>query len=75
MDVETTGLHSTDRIVSFGGILWETKSAADGMLTGRYTHLVFDPGKKAIPKLRRYTGTMIGSCAINLFGVNLSKRL
>jgi DNA polymerase III subunit epsilon len=56
IDVETTGLGDTDRIVSFGAVMLETASLAQGAVTFKVDHLVFDPGKKSHPGAERVHG-------------------
>lgn len=56
VDVETTGLHSADRIVSFAGVLLETAPLAEGRYAIEYTHLLFDPGKKSHPRAEAVHG-------------------
>lgn len=46
-DVETTGLHSRDRIVSFAGIGLQASSLTRSEREFSYSHLIFDPGKKS----------------------------
>jgi DNA polymerase-3 subunit epsilon len=55
-DVETTGLHSTDRIVSLGLIELDTRSIRDPQPRVSFTHLIFDPGKKSHPQAERVHG-------------------
>ena len=45
-DVETTGLGSDDRIVSFGGIGMISRELARGRPDLDYLYLVFDPGRR-----------------------------
>lgn len=56
VDVETTGLHSSDRVVSIGAILLETAGLERRQLAIRFTHLVFDPGRKSHPQAERVHG-------------------
>jgi hypothetical protein len=49
VDVETTGLTDSDRIVSFAAILLETQSLRAGKFTVPI-HVVCDPGKKSHPR-------------------------
>jgi hypothetical protein len=44
-DVETTGLGTHDRIVSFGGIGMISRDLARGRPDLEYVYLVFDPGR------------------------------
>jgi DNA polymerase-3 subunit epsilon len=50
VDVETTGLTDSDRIVSFAAILLETQSLRAGNFTVSVIHVVCDPGKKSHPR-------------------------
>jgi DNA polymerase III subunit epsilon len=50
LDVETTGLHSSDRIVTFGAILLPTAPLAEGLFEASCLHLIFDPGRKSHPQ-------------------------
>ena len=50
VDVETTGLHSSDRVVSVACILLKKMALADRALQMSYAHIVCDPGKKSHPK-------------------------
>jgi DNA polymerase III subunit epsilon len=50
VDVETTGLHSRDRIVTLGAIHLPTAPLAEGLFEARCLHLVFDPGRKSHPE-------------------------
>jgi hypothetical protein len=50
VDVETTGLTDSDRIVSFAAILLETQSLRVGKFTVSVIHVVCDPGKKSHPR-------------------------
>ena len=55
-DVETTGLHSSDRIVSIGLILLDLARLRGGDATMSANHLVFDPGKKSHPRAEAVHG-------------------
>lgn len=56
VDVETTGLHSADRIVSLG-LAVATESALDrGQIDGEMLHLLFDPGRKSHPRAEEVHG-------------------
>lgn len=55
-DVETTGLHSTDRIVSFAGISLKTKDIARKDLDLRAIQILCDPGKKSHPRAEEIHG-------------------
>lgn len=50
VDVETTGIMKSDRIVSIGIISLETSALLNDKISGAITHLIFDPGKKSHPK-------------------------
>jgi DNA polymerase-3 subunit epsilon len=56
LDVETTGLTSSDRIVSFAGIGLKTAPLASGSFELGYSHLIFDPGRKSHPEAERVHG-------------------
>jgi len=56
VDVETTGLHRSDRIVSFAGILLTTKDLAQAQLNIKHVHLLFDPGRKSHPEAETLHG-------------------
>ena len=57
VDVETTGLHSDDRVVSVGAILWEVRPLyEEGVFTMRHTHQIFDPGRKSHPRAAEVHG-------------------
>lgn len=56
LDVETTGLHSADRIVSLAVIRLDTPALAHDKINLRLTHLIFDPGKKCHPEAARVHG-------------------
>jgi DNA polymerase-3 subunit epsilon len=55
-DVETTGLTSADRVVSFAGIGLKTAPLASGQFELAYSHLIFDPGRKSHPQAERVHG-------------------
>ena len=55
-DVETTGLTTSDRIVSFGGIGLKTAALADGKFDVAFSYLLFDPGRKSHPKAEQVHG-------------------
>ncbi|MGE4407035.1 exonuclease domain-containing protein [Pseudomonas sp.] len=55
-DTETTGLHSTDRIVSFAGILLDPSGLANGEFRMDGCHFVFDPGRKSHPRAAEVHG-------------------
>lgn len=56
LDVETTGLHSHDRIVSLGALFLESASILTPTGNLRLMHLIFDPGKKCHPAAARVHG-------------------
>jgi len=56
VDVETTGLHSADRIVSLGAIRLSTFEMLTGFLQFDQIHLIFDPGRKSHPKAEEVHG-------------------
>jgi DNA polymerase-3 subunit epsilon len=56
VDVETTGLTDTDRIVSFGGILLNTAAFAENRFSLKYIHLICDPGRQSHPGATRAHG-------------------
>ena len=56
VDVETTGLTNSDRIVSFAAILLETQSLSTGKFTVSAIHVVCDPGKKSHPRAESVHG-------------------
>ena len=56
VDVETTGLTHSDRIVSFAAILLETQSLRAGKFTVSVIHVVCDPGKKSHPRAESVHG-------------------
>ena len=56
LDVETTGLHSSDRIVTFGALKLETANLLGPDFALTPLHLVFDPTKKSHPQAERVHG-------------------
>jgi DNA polymerase III subunit epsilon len=56
VDVETTGLTDSDRIVSFAAILLETQSLRAGKFTVSVINVVCDPGKKSHPRAKSVHG-------------------
>jgi DNA polymerase-3 subunit epsilon len=56
VDVETTGLHSNDRVVSLGLIVASETGLARGEIDGGALHLVFDPIKKSHPRAEEVHG-------------------
>lgn len=56
VDVETTGLHSNDRVVTLGLAQLDTPSLLSGEMRLKHRHLIFDPGKKSHPQAERVHG-------------------
>lgn len=56
VDIETTGLYSSDRLVSIGAVELETASIGTEACRLRLTHLVFDPGRRSHPKSEEVHG-------------------
>lgn len=56
VDVETTGLFSSDRIVSMAAIRVHPDEVLARELRLEYIHLVFDPGKKSHPRAEAVHG-------------------
>lgn len=56
VDVETTGLYSSDRIVSLGVVELDGSALRNGRLEAELTHLIFDPGKKSHPQAEAVHG-------------------
>jgi DNA polymerase-3 subunit epsilon len=56
VDVETTGLHRSDRIVSLAVIVLNIPPLASAQFRVGFTHLIFDPGKKCHPVAARIHG-------------------
>lgn len=56
VDVETTGLQNSDRVVSLGAIELNLKSLRGGHFDIRGTYLIFDPGKKSHPQAQAVHG-------------------
>jgi DNA polymerase III subunit epsilon len=56
VDVETTGIHHTDRIVSFAAICIERTALLQSQIPVRRMNLIFDPGKKCHPEAERVHG-------------------
>lgn len=50
VDVETTGLFSSDRVVSIGLVQLETAPLGEGRIRVNYGHWIFDPGRKSHPR-------------------------
>jgi len=56
VDVETTGLHSSDRIVSIAAISVSEAALRTGKFGIEFVHLIVDPGKKSHPKAEEVHG-------------------
>ncbi len=56
VDVETTGLYSSDRVVSLGVVELDGCALRQGRLEVELTHLIFDPGKKSHPQAEAVHG-------------------
>lgn len=56
VDVETTGLHSRDRIVSLGAWRLELDRSSNKLIDVRFLHLIFDPGRKSHPRAEEVHG-------------------
>jgi DNA polymerase III epsilon subunit-like protein len=56
VDVETTGLASSDRIVSLGFISLLSGPLETGILEMTYGHMIFDPGRESHPKAEEVHG-------------------
>ena len=56
VDVETTGLHSRDRIVSLGAWRVELDRSSNKLVDARFLHLIFDPGRKSHPRAEEVHG-------------------
>ncbi len=56
VDVETTGLHSNDRIVSLGAWRVNAESMTTDALEFEHIHFIFDPGKKSHPRAEEVHG-------------------
>ncbi|TGD97096.1 3'-5' exonuclease [Methylobacterium nonmethylotrophicum] len=56
VDVETTGLAETDRVVSFGAVALATASLATGRPEIACHHLIFDPGRPSHPRAEAVHG-------------------
>lgn len=50
VDTETTGLHESDRIVTFAAIRLETECLLRGVFDVRFAHLIFNPHKTSHPR-------------------------
>lgn len=55
-DVETTGFHSRDRVVSIGVVELATEGLREHRVEADCTHLIFDPGKKSHPQAEQVHG-------------------
>jgi DNA polymerase-3 subunit epsilon len=56
VDVETTGLHSTDRVVSLGAVWFATRNLLEPAFPISFIHLIFDPGRKSHPQAETVHG-------------------
>lgn len=56
VDVETTGLHSSDRIVSLGAWCVNSADLSKDALNASCLHIVADPGKKSHPRAEEVHG-------------------
>lgn len=56
LDVETTGLHSEDRLVSLGAIKLMTEPLLQGSFELSLTHLIFNPEKRSHPRAEAVHG-------------------
>jgi DNA polymerase III subunit epsilon len=56
LDVETTGLDTTDRVVSAGFLLLETCSLVSGQIEMKINHLIFNPERRSHPAAERIHG-------------------
>ncbi len=56
VDVETTGLHGSDRVVSLGAIELDIPALRNGRFEFRGTYLIFNPGKKSHPQAQAVHG-------------------
>jgi DNA polymerase-3 subunit epsilon len=56
VDVETTGLHSKDRIVTFGGLRLNLNSIVGGQVKLDWLYFIADPGKKSHPRAEEVHG-------------------
>lgn len=56
VDVETTGLSGTDKIVSLGAVWLATDCLHERVFPVSYLHLIFNPGRKSHPAAARVHG-------------------
>jgi DNA polymerase-3 subunit epsilon len=56
VDVETTGLHSKDRIVTFGGLRLDLEAIVNGHVKLDWLYFIADPGKKSHPRAEEVHG-------------------
>ena len=56
LDVETTGLHSDDRVVSLAMLLLERDESEGSEMKFSILHLVFDPGRRSHPRAEAVHG-------------------
>ena len=56
VDVETTGLHSHDRIVTFAAWRVATVMLSGDVLDAKCLHIIVDPGKKSHAKAEEVHG-------------------
>jgi len=56
VDVETTGINSSDRIVTLAGVLLPTAPLVDGKFQLEYVHIICDPGRNNTPAAERLHG-------------------
>ena len=55
-DVETTGIHSNDRVVSLGAVWLPTAALSEPSFPVSYIHLIFDPLRKSHPEAEAIHG-------------------
>ena len=56
LDVETTGLHSDDRVVPLAMLLLERDESEGSEMKFSILHLVFDPGRRSHPRAEAVHG-------------------
>jgi DNA polymerase-3 subunit epsilon len=56
VDVETTGLHSSDRIITFGGLRLNLTDLSNDNFQLDWLYFIADPGKKSHPKAEEVHG-------------------